>query len=323
LNRTFSFMKLSYTLHLYDYYVIPAFGGLKPAKAGIQNKYFDLDSRFHESDSLKHFMLPVIILLLIASSVFPDATYNKNKKANRLYEKGKYAEALSLYEEALVEDPDEKKLSMNKGSAQYRLDDFNSAEESYKNALTVEDAVARADLHYNMGNVYNMQGDQMLQTANQQAMEKYKAARDSYIKSLDLRPNDKDAKWNLQLTQMKIKELEKQQQQQQQDKDQNKQDQDKQNQDQNQDKKDQQQQDKQDQQEKEQEQDKKDQQQQQNPEDQQQEQKPQPKPQKSEEDMEKEEAMRLLQQYADDDKELNKPQKKMKALMGKKPEKDW
>lgn len=255
-----------------------------------------------------------LITLLIIISAFADATYNKNKKANKLYEQGKYAEALSLYEEALLEDPNEKKLSMNKGSAQYRLDDFNSAEESYKNALTVNDTKARADLHYNMGNIYNTQGDQMLQKGNQQAMEKYKAARDNYIKSLDLMPHDLDAKWNLQLTQMKIKELEKQQQQQQDNKDQNKQDQDKQNQNQQQDKKDQQQ-DKQDQQKKDQ--------QQQNPEDQQQEQKPQPKPQKSEEEMEKEEAMRLLQQYADDDKELNKPQKKMRALMGKKPEKDW
>lgn len=263
-----------------------------------------------------------IIITLLALSAFADATYNKNKKANKLYEKGKYAEALSLYEEALVENPNEKKLSMNKGSAHYRLDDFTSAEESYKNALTVDDTKTRADLHYNMGNIYNMQGDQMLQTGNQQAMEKFKAARDSYIKSLDLRPNDKDAKWNLQLTQMKIKELEKQQQQQQDNKDQNKQDQNKQNQDQKQDKKDQQQKDKQDQQKKEEEEKKKDQQQQ-KPEDQQQEQKPQPKPQKSEENMEKEEAMRLLQQYADDDKDLNKPQKKMRALMGKKPEKDW
>lgn len=258
-----------------------------------------------------------LIILLIITSAFADATYNKNKKANKLYEQGKYAEALSLYEEALLEDPDEKKLSMNKGSAQYRLDDFNSAEESYKNALTVDDTKARADLLYNMGNIYHTQGDQLAPTGNPQAMEKYKAARDNYIKSLDLRPYDRDAKWNLQLTQLKIKELEKQQQQQQQqdNKDQNKQDQDKQNQNQQQDKKDQQQQDKQDQQKKDQ--------QQQKPEDQQQEQKPQPKPQKSEEDMKKEEAMRLLRQYADDDKELNKPQKKMRALMGKKPEKDW
>lgn len=257
-----------------------------------------------------------LILLFIITSTFADATYNKNKKANKLYGQGKYAEALSLYEEAALEDPNEKKLSMNKGSALYRLEDLNGAEESYKNSLSIQDQKARADLLYNMGNVYHIQGDQMAQTGNRQAMEKYKAARDNYIKSLDLRPHDKDAKWNLQLTQLKIKELEKQQQQQQQDKkNQNKQDQDKQNQNQQQDKKEQQQQDKQDQQKKDQ--------QQQKPEDQQQEQKPQPKPQKSEEDMKKEEAMRLLRQYADDDKELNKPQKKMRALMRKKPEKDW
>ncbi len=264
----------------------------------------------------------LLFLLFLCCAVSADAVYDKNKKANKLYEQGKYEEALSLYEEALLESPDEKNLAINKGSALYRLQDFAGAQESYKNALSVEDKKARADLHYNMGNVYNMHGDQLAASGNQEAMEKYKAARDSYIKSLDLNARDRDAKWNLQLTQMKIKQMEQQKKQQQNNKDQ--QDKDKQNQDQNKDgkqdnkDKDKQQKDQQDNEKKENE----NKQQEQKKEDQQE--KPQPKPKESEKkDMEKEEAMRLLRQYADDDKELNKPQKKMKALMGKKPEKDW
>jgi len=280
----------------------------------------------------------LILIPFLVSAIVADEVHSLNKKANRLYDKGKYAESLSLYEEAAGKDPKEKKLAANKGSALYRLQDFDKAEQSYKDALSIEDAKTRAAVLYNMGNVYNMQGDQLAQAGNQQAMEKYKAARDSYIKSLDVRPEDRDAKWNLQLTQMKIKEMEKQQQQQQ-NQDQNQQDkQDQQNQDQNkqnQDKKDQQnkqnQQDKQDQQKQDQQQqDKQDQEKQQNEQQKQEqqdakkeEQKQQPQPKPSKEEMEKEEALRLILQYADDDKELNKPQKIMKPVDGKKPEKDW
>lgn len=281
----------------------------------------------------------ILLCLSLCALTYADQAYTKNRKANKLYSQGKYAEALTLYDEALLESPQEKRLAANKGSSQYRLNEFDAAEESYKSALAVQDPKVQADIHYNLGNLYNMQGDQLAQSGDQKAMDKYKAARDSYIKSLDLRQSDRDAKWNLQLTQMKIKQLEQQQKQQQDNKDnqdnkdkQNKDDQ-KQNQDQNQ--KQDQNKDKQDKQDnKEQQQDqqkqdeKKDQQQQQQQsqeqeqKDQQEKQQPQPKEQ-SKEDLQKEEALRLLMQYSDDDKDLNKPQKKIRAVGTKQPEKDW
>ncbi len=154
------------------------------------------------------------ILIIIVTSLFADEVYNKNKKANKLYEQGKYAEALSIYEKALLESPGNKKLSMNKGSAQYKLQQFDKAEESYKNALSIENQKARAELLYNMGNVLNMQGDQLAQQGNQEAMEKYKAAKESYIKALEIEPSDMDAKWNLEITQQKIKKQKQQQEKQ-------------------------------------------------------------------------------------------------------------
>jgi Ca-activated chloride channel family protein len=259
----------------------------------------------------------ILISICLIFSLHADEVYSKNKKANKLFEQGKYEGALSLYDEALLESPQEKKLAINKGSTLYRLEDFNAAEESYESALSVEDVKARANLHYNMGNVYNMQGDRLMQSGNQQAMEKYKAARDSYIKALDLKPDDHDAKWNLQLTQMKIKQMEQQQQQQNNQDNKNQQNQDK-NQQQDKNNK----QDQKNQQDQEQKKDENKQQQNQEQKDQQKQQQ-QPKPQQSKEEMEKEEALRLLRQYADDDKDLNKPQEKMRALTGKKPEKDW
>lgn len=272
--------------------------------------------------------------------MYADPIHTKNKKANALYSQEKYEEALRLYEDALLEDPGNKKVLMNKGSTHYRRGELDKAIESYETAVTVENSKARADAHYNMGNIYNMQGAKMEASGDQQAMEKFKTARDSYIKSLDLAPNDNDAKWNLQLTQMKIKQMEQQKQDNKDNKDNKDQKQDKDNKknkdkkDQNkdkdknqqnkedQDKKDQKKEEQEKKEQEEKEKQKQDQDQQQDKKEKQQE-KPKPKPEKTEKDMKKEEAMRLLMQYADDDKELNKPKKKIGVGKGKKPEKDW
>jgi tetratricopeptide (TPR) repeat protein len=278
-----------------------------------------------------------IILLAGVVTLCADAVYTKNKKANKLYEQGTYEEALKTYDDALLEAPGNKQLQMNKGSTLYRMGQFDKAEENYKTAQDIEDPKVRGAILYDLGNTYNMQGDQLAKAGNQQAMDKYKAARDSYIKALDAQPRDKDSKWNLQLTQQKIKQFEQQQKQQQQQKNnqdknqkQDKQDQKNQNQDQDKDKKDQdkqQQQDKQDKEKKDQDKEKQQQQQQQQEQqnkdnDQNKEkQAPQPQEQKKQE-MEKQQALQLLMQYSDDAKDLNKPQKKMKVA-GKKTEKDW
>jgi len=261
-------------------------------------------------------------------SSFSDELYSKNKNANSLYQSKKYDEALKSYDNLILEYPAEQKLKMNKGSAQYRLGDFDKAEESYGQAKEIKDKKALAALYYNLGNAQFMQGERLGAQNGQQAMEKYKAALENYIKSLDLRPSDRDTKWNVQLAQKKIKQMEQQQQQNNKDNKQNKDNKDQNKQDnknqQNQDKKNQNKQDqKQDQNKKDDnKQDKQNQQQDQNKKDQEQ-QKPEPTPQQKQEDMKKDEAKRIIEQFSDDDKELNKKPEKMGVAGQKKVEKDW
>jgi Ca-activated chloride channel family protein len=282
-------------------------------------------------------------LLVCASSA--DQTYDKTSKANRLYEQGKYDEALELYNEALIENPEAKKLAANKGSALHRLGNYDEAVKSYQEALSIEDKQALAATYYNLGNTLVKKGDELHGAGDPSAMEQYKQARQNYIQSLDLKPHDTDTKWNLQLVQKRIEELKQQQQQQQQqnEQDKNKQDKDK-NKDQQQDKNRQQNKDNQEQQDKNRQkeqneqqdqqqqqqdeqrdrnQDQNHQQQQQQEGDRQDEQKPRPRPGEQREDMEKQEARRLLQQYADDEDQLNKPRREMKTGKTRDPERDW
>jgi Ca-activated chloride channel homolog len=267
---------------------------------------------------------------LFASTAHADETYSRNHRANQLYKQGKYDEALKLYEDALLLSPGNQKLAINKGSAQYQQGDFDKAEESYKSALSAEDKKVLADLHYNLGNALFREGEKMQTVKNPQAAEKYKEAYEHYIKTLDLRPKDGDAKWNLQLAYQRMKQQQQQNQQNQQNK-QNQNDknqQQKQNQNQNQQQnKDQQkkedQQAKNDQQQKDkQQQDQQKQNQQQQDQQKQDQQQQQTQAQNQNQNPDKKDAARLIQQYSDDADQLNKPQHKVRA-MSRTPQKDW
>jgi Ca-activated chloride channel family protein len=296
------------------------------------------DCRFQNAKLPAHsrrWLIPHILLITIAVTIpafngFTDEVYSKNKKGNELYKKGSYEDALKQYDDALLLAPADTLLKMNKGSTLYRLGKFDDAEAEYNAALSQKNKKKQADAHYNLGNIQFKQGDALSQSGGQGAMDKYKSALQHYITALDLQPYNKDAKWNIELAQRRIK-LQEQQNQQNTDNKDNKDNKDKQKQDQqnkdkkNQDKKDQE---KKDQDKKDQEKNKQDQkqqdQQQQNQDQKDQKQQPQPQPQQSKEDMKKQEAKRLIEQFADDADSLNKPpEKKGLLLKMKKPEKDW
>lgn len=283
-------------------------------------------------------IVPTIILAFAFLS-HADEVYSKNQKANNLYKQGKNDESLKLYDDALLLSPSDSKLKMNKGSALYQTGQFDKAEELYNGSLSIEDKKAKADAHYNLGNILFRQGEKLQKSGDPSSKEKYQAALQNFIQTLDLRPSDPDAKWNLQLAHNRIKQVEQQQKQQQQKqqqqdkndkndkKDQSKDDKDKQNQDKN--KNDQKQND--DQSKNQQNQDKKDQdkkdqgKQQQDKQQQQKDQQNQSQQQQQQaaQNMKKEEAKRLIELYADDADSLNKPPKKVNASNQAKPEQDW
>jgi Ca-activated chloride channel homolog len=273
-------------------------------------------------------IVPIIAATFVSLS-HGDEVYSKNQKANNLYKQGKHEDALKLYDDALLLSPSDSKLKMNKGSALYQTGRFDKAEELYNSALSVDEKKAKADAHYNMGNILYRQGELLEKSGNPSSKEKYQAALQNFIQTLDLRPSDPDAKWNLQLAHNRIKQVEQQQKQQQNKNDKNdkndqsKNDKDKQ-QNQDQKKNDQKQNDDQSKNQKEQdkknEQDKQSQQQQQK---EQQNQSQQQQQQQAAQEMKKEEAKRLIELYADDADSLNKPPKKANASRQAKPEQDW
>ena len=172
----------------------------------------------------------VLINLMIFSMIliFPVTIYAQVDKkyireGNREYKKNKFSESEILYRKAIDKNKQSPDAVFNIGDALYKQNKFEDAGKQFiENANLNEDKIKKSAGLYNLGN--------SLLQAN-----KVQESIDAYKNSLKLRPDSKEAKYNLAYAQdlLKKQEQQKQQQKDQDNQDKNK-DQDK-NEDQNKD----------------------------------------------------------------------------------------
>lgn len=141
------------------------------------------------------------------------AAASRNNEGNRLYDEHQYDDALKLYTDAQARLPNAPELHYNIGNVLFRKSEFDKAAEEYRKAESSPDPKLAQQATFNRGNALLMQ-------------EKPQDAAQAYIQALRSRPDDADAKRNLELALRMMQEQKKQQQQS------GKQDQDPQDQDQ-------------------------------------------------------------------------------------------
>jgi len=214
-------------------------------------------------------------VLLLTGFTMPGAVQRLWRKADRAVKAKDYAGAVGLYEQAQKLQPREWALRYNAATAAAMGKDYNRALPGLETVAREGDDQLREPAEFNAGNALLEQGKAA------EAIEHYKRA-------LYLRPDDINAKWNLELAKRK------QQQQKQQQK------QDKQGQKKQQDRKQQ-----------------PNQPPKQNPKDQQGKQGQQPR------QMSQEEARRLLQSLSQQDRDLQKQMRRARPTRESHPDKDW
>jgi tetratricopeptide (TPR) repeat protein len=194
----------------------------------------------------KHGAVALLAALpLLGGWSFFDPFHENVEKGNKLAEGEQADAALERYGEAARLDPGSPIPDFNRGIVLSGQGKAQEAGDAFLGAAAAEDPQVAADALYNLGNV-------LLEA------QQYEPAVEAYLSSLDLDPDDADARRNLEIA---WKRLEQQQQEQQQEQDQDQQSQDQQEQDQQE--QDQQQQDQQQQDQQQQDQRQQDQQQQQ------------------------------------------------------------
>jgi Ca-activated chloride channel family protein len=245
-------------------------------------------------DRLKR-MIPGIvatILLLSLVGVIGSAQTLRShvKEGNTAYEKEHYDDAEAAYKKALEKNSKSKEAQFNLGNSYYKQQRYDDAIKQYGSAGAVMKTPEEKSMTaYDIGNALYRS-------------EKYQDAMNAYRQALKQNPNDDDARYNLQMARMKLK------QQQQQNKDQKNKNKD---QKQNQQNKDQQKQDQQKQDQQKQQQQNKDQQSKQD----------QTQAQKKNQ-MPKEEANRILDAMRNNEKDIQKNLRKREAVKVH-VEKDW
>jgi tetratricopeptide (TPR) repeat protein len=140
-------------------------------------------------------------------------TGSSTRQGNAAYQAGDYDLALQRYAEGLLDAPESQMLQYNAGNAHYRKRKYDDAIANYRKAILGDNAALAAKAWYNLGNAYFRKGEFALQQGKQEGISDYREALAAYKKSLEIRPENKDAKRNIEVVQARIKELLEQQKQ--------------------------------------------------------------------------------------------------------------
>jgi Ca-activated chloride channel homolog len=148
------------------------------------------------ASSADAFVVALCVLLSLNWTAL-DPAARKNEDGNRLYQEGKYDEALKRYQEAQLEDPRSRELHYNVGSVLYKQKSFSEAQKELLHAGVSSEGVLEGDLgaraSYNLGNALFRQSQ-------------FKEAAEAYKQALRIEPDDVDAKVNLELSLLQMEQ---------------------------------------------------------------------------------------------------------------------
>ncbi len=150
---------------------------------------------------------PLVLIVLLAAwgygapAVLAGPAASQNNEGNRFYERKRLDEALKKYTDAQVTLPNAPELHYNIGNVLFRKGEIDKAIEEYLKAQSAKDPRLSQAATYNRGNALMSSG-------------KAQDAVNAYVQALRARPDDADAKRNLELALRLLQEKQKQQQKQ-------------------------------------------------------------------------------------------------------------
>ena len=145
-----------------------------------------------------------------AGAMSPDEAV---RQGNVLYDAGNFDAAAQQYDAAAQALPDAAAVHFNLGNALFKRQRLDDAVEHYARALTTAapgPAGLEGRLKYNLGNVAYQRALQTLPDA-QQALSHLQSAMTYYRDSLEVDPQQRDARYNLELAHTLLRQLQRQQ----------------------------------------------------------------------------------------------------------------
>jgi len=147
-----------------------------------------------ENISMRTAWFPAIAVSMVFFAAAGDARASGKVDPYDSYKAGDYEKALQGLVDLQIEHPEDPVLALHIGSVHYKMRNYKDAEKAFSQAAMNGNRQTREKAFYNLGNTAFRQGKL------EQAVEWYK-------KSLELDPNDKDAKFNLEFVRDKIRRM--------------------------------------------------------------------------------------------------------------------
>ena len=128
-----------------------------------------------------------LFFLIVASSAAADNFADVAAAGIKLYDEGKYEDALQKLKEAKRLSPQDNRIDYNLGNINYQLGRFEKARKNWQDAITnVDLSELRQKAYYNMGNAFYRE-------------ERYQEAALYYQKALQITREDYETGFNLKL----------------------------------------------------------------------------------------------------------------------------
>lgn len=138
------------------------------------------------------FIFLISILIQISNYSYSSVRGNLSK-GNSAYKKENYDIALAKYKQAEIKKPNLPETMFNLGNVYYKNGVYEDALKNYEKSTYSKDILLQSKAYYNMGNAMFRLG-------------KLPEAIQLYKKALELNPDDKDAKFNIEFVQKRLKE---------------------------------------------------------------------------------------------------------------------
>lgn len=138
-------------------------------------------------------LLAVLAIAAAFSEAKAESLASKVREGNRLFVQGKYADAERAYLDAQVKNPGRPEVLYNLGNSLIRQKKFDRGVQSLSQSAGKGDQAIRQNSWYNTGNALFESG-------------RFKESAEAFVQALKLDPRDKDAKHNLELALLKLKE---------------------------------------------------------------------------------------------------------------------
>jgi Ca-activated chloride channel family protein len=148
---------------------------------------------------LRRLWLAVFLLAAILPAAKAESPASKNKEGNRLFAEDRFEDAEKAYLEAQGKSPGKPEILYNLGNSLIKQKKYDPGIQSLRQSMNKGDRKIKENSWYNTGNAFFLTG-------------KFKDSVEAYIQALKLNPSDLDAKHNLELALLALKQQESKQQ---------------------------------------------------------------------------------------------------------------